>query len=227
MARPISKSHHLIFDRRAITWPSPCDLTAIDGRQMEIVTNESVGCSRRCRNPARNLRIGNRPAHRTKSFRNIVPMVRRQAVPINRCPIKPRRCSRLQASQWQCKPPKRFRQTNRRRFTHPARSGRHVPNENPPLQKRPSRQHNCAAAEDLAVAAMNPSYSTRGIKNQILNRRLVTLQIHLLREQILNRLPIQTAISLRPGSTNGGAFAPVKHLEMNTSPVRCLAHQTV
>ena len=227
MPVPLSKPHHLVFDRRTITRAHTGNSTAIDSGAMQIGADNRVGCRCGGGNPAFGLRVHDRRRHRAERFRHRIPMIGRQTGPVDRCPLQPRRRPRLQPAKRQVQPRQGLRQANRWRFANPPCRRLGIPNMDHPTQKRARGQHRRTASDPGSIRTDHRGQPAIRADLQILHRTGSDFETLGLRQQRLNGPPIQAAIRLGPRTTDRRPLAAIQELEMNAGHIRRPAHDAI
>ena len=98
----IGKSHHFVFDRRAITWADPFDHTGVHWAAIEVIADHVMGFFIGVRDVARHLlRMLSRIAHEREHRHRIITVLLRQHAEINGARVNTRRCTGFQAADAQ------------------------------------------------------------------------------------------------------------------------------
>ena len=99
MRRALCKTHHFVFDRRAVAWANSFDLTTVHGGLIKAATDNVMGMLGGASNMATNLTriIGGR-TKKGESRRRIIAWLNLKCGKIDGAAINPRRCARLKPS---------------------------------------------------------------------------------------------------------------------------------
>ena len=65
------------------------------------------------------------------------------------------------------------------------------------------------------------------LDDEVFNAVLDQREVRILTQNILHRLAIELAISLRAGASDGGTLRPVEHPELDTAAIRRAAHDAI
>src|SRR6476646_6774039 len=96
---------------------------------------------------------------------------------------------------------------------------------NSATQKRAGGDHHSSGTEASSFQRFHTHYALLfRVENELGNGALHRLQTFALFQKRSYRSAVKTSVTLRPGSPNGWALAPIQHPELNHRKVGCPSH---
>ena len=206
---PIGKAYDLVLDRRAIAWALPLDHAAIHGGTLQVHADQLVRLARRSCHAACDLRAPGPVGEEREVARILVRFLPLQPVPRDRAAVEPGRRAGLQTSQPYAAP--REGVAKRVRALLAPASGRspYVTDMDEAAEERARGQHHRTGC-DRPVPRTDDARHAIAFECQVGDLVLQDGKVRLLREQRLDRRPIERAIGLSARTAHGRTLATVE-----------------